>query len=312
MIYLNKGGVDLSRRKTQAEFEQEVAEVSFGNIEVLGKYERLTTPILIRYRDCGHQELKLPVKILIGHGCTECRYKRLSKTKTKTDIDLQDKMKKHGIDYLEVLQPYKGVNQKILVRNLNCGHIYKCRPGNFIYRKSGCPICHGVKNTEIFKSALEEKYPGEYTVLEDYVGGLTPIEIRHNQCGRSWKCIPKDLLRDRRCPYCKMSKGELFIRDYLEANGIQYERQYTFSNCKDKQPLPFDFAVFVNDKIKLIEFDGEQHFKKSNLYASDILFEHDDIKNKFCEENNIPLLRIPYWVLRNKNKMTGMLDEFFS
>lgn len=34
----------------------------------------------------------------------------------------------------------------------------------------------------------------------------------------------------------------------------------------------------------------------------------DKIKNKFCEENNINLLRIPYWELDNIKKV---LDEEF-
>lgn len=62
----------------------------------------------------------------------------------------------------------------------------------------------------------------------------------------------------------------------------------------------FDF--YVEDKY-LIEYDGETHFN-SNLhgwFTEDKLeaqLERDAIKNKWCKENNIPLIRIPYTILK--------------
>ena len=47
----------------------------------------------------------------------------------------------------------------------------------------------------------------------------------------------------------------------------------------------------------LIEFDGIQHFdeSKSNFYGkSSEIKERDQYKNQWCEDNNIPLIRIPY------------------
>ena len=50
--------------------------------------------------------------------------------------------------------------------------------------------------------------------------------------------------------------------------------------------------------IILIEFDGEQHFEPVEYFGGEEKFliqkERDKRKNKYCEENNIPLLRIPY------------------
>jgi len=46
----------------------------------------------------------------------------------------------------------------------------------------------------------------------------------------------------------------------------------------------------------LIEYDGEFHFKK--FYEDDgfeTLQIHDKMKDEYCKNNNIPLLRIPYW-----------------
>lgn len=92
---------------------------------------------------------------------------------------------------------------------------------------------------------------------------------------------------------CIKSKGELTISKILKENNIPFEKEKIFSECKDKLPLPFDF--YINNQY-LIEFDGEQHFNKNGLNY-DYIKKHDEIKNQWCIENNIPLIRIPYTIL---------------
>ena len=46
-----------------------------------------------------------------------------------------------------------------------------------------------------------------------------------------------------------------------------------------------------------IEFDGEQHFRKHKLWGEEKLIQtqtNDEIKNIFCIENNIKLIRIKF------------------
>lgn len=300
----------MSKRKTQEEFVSEVKAIHGDNVEVLGQYITIETPILIRYKDCEHEEMKKPVKLLAGHGCNICRFKRLSATKTKTTEQYCEDLLNKGIDYIKVLSEYKGVSQQIKVLNTKCGHTYSANAGNILNLKSGCPICHGDKDNVLFRELIESKYPGEYTFIEEYVNGLTPILIRHNECGREFKCIPKTLLKCPKCPRCITSQGEIFIAKYLEQNNIPYEQQAIMDGCKDVLGLPFDFKIIINGIIKLIEFDGIQHFPEGRTkYRTSKVFEHDQIKNEYCNANNIPLLRIPYWYLRSK-KITNALDAF--
>jgi len=49
----------------------------------------------------------------------------------------------------------------------------------------------------------------------------------------------------------------------------------------------------------LIEYDGMQHFKKSNFFNLSYTSYNDSIKNKFAKENDIDLLRIPYTEYNN-------------
>lgn len=302
--------MELSRKKTHEEFVSEVKAVHGENVEVLEDYQGLHTPIKVRYKDCGHEEMKLPIKLLHGHGCIQCRYKRLSSNKTRTTDQYKQDLLDNGVDYIEVLGEYTGVERLIEVRNLRCNHIYSARAGNILTNKSGCPICHGEKDDKSFREIINEKYPDEYTILEEYVNGLTPILIRHNECGYEWKCAPKYLLASRKCPCCMKSKGEVFVEKYLQENNIPYESQFTFDDCKDVNKLPFDFKINSDQGIKLIEFDGAQHFPyERTMYRTNKTIEHDRIKNEYCKANNIPLLRIPYWWLKS-SRITKELDKF--
>lgn len=103
------------------------------------------------------------------------------------------------------------------------------------------------------------------------------------------------------CGCINYSIGEKNIENILKANNIFYISQYTTNNLERKR---FDFALINNDKIyRLIEFDGEQHYNdKQGLWGKsketdslEKIKERDEIKNKWAKENNIPLVRIPYW-----------------
>lgn len=99
---------------------------------------------------------------------------------------------------------------------------------------------------------------------------------------------------------CKtLSKGAKIIADLLNDNNIIFECEKTFDECRfpDTDALAkFDFYV---NNLYLIEFDGSQHFNcnsngwntKEHLIKTQ---EHDRIKNEWCKNNNITLIRIPY------------------
>lgn len=94
---------------------------------------------------------------------------------------------------------------------------------------------------------------------------------------------------------CVQSFGERAISEYLDRNNFTYSKEYSFSDLvSDKQTrLRFDFAIFNDGKLdRLIEFDGEQHYIKTNQYYSERLVKHDQLKDEYCLKNNIPLIRL--------------------
>ncbi len=98
-----------------------------------------------------------------------------------------------------------------------------------------------------------------------------------------------------RCPACssKESNGEFRIRNYLDNNDIEYIQEFRFNDCRDKKPLPFDF--YLRDRNLIIEYDGMHHYQKTYYGDYEKTVEHDKIKNQYCKDNGIDILRIPFW-----------------
>lgn len=117
------------------------------------------------------------------------------------------------------------------------------------------------------------------------------------------------------CGCSKASNGEILIEKYLKDNNINYQKEYSFKELRDKLPLRFDFALFAKenaDLVCLIEVDGAQHYIETNYYFSDTLEKRqyrDNLKNEYCIKSNIPLFRIPYNQLKN---ITSIQDIFVS
>ena len=114
------------------------------------------------------------------------------------------------------------------------------------------------------------------------------------KCGNKVKVLSCNLVTNnsQSCGRCgNNSHGNIKIESLLKEAGITYEREKRFDDCKDINKLPFDF--FVNNTY-LIEYDGKQHYKDGLLFHNDKIQLHDGIKTKWCADNGIPLIRIPY------------------
>lgn len=117
---------------------------------------------------------------------------------------------------------------------------------------------------------------------------------------------------------CLVSVAEEKMTNFLIENNISFKKQYKFEDCKDIRCLPFDFAIFDEEKLKfLIELQGEQHYRPftfngepketKNKNLEDRL-KKDKIKEKYCEQHLIPLLRIKYTQF---NEMDRIFETFY-
>ena len=107
------------------------------------------------------------------------------------------------------------------------------------------------------------------------------------------------------------------MKTILDEHHICYTTEKKYDDCVDKRKLPFDFLL--TDYNILIEVDGEQHFYPINfggkkqsddevLQQFETVLRHDEIKTKYAEDHNIPLIRIPYYLF-DDNLESFVLDE---
>lgn len=176
----------------------------------------------------------------------------------------------------------------------------------FKARAKGCKYCTGrCKTTEDFKKELST-INSTIEIIGEYKGSEQPVKCRCKLCNHIWSPIGRSLKNGQGCPNCSTSKGELKVKEFLDIHKINYIQQKTFEDCIDKERLKFDFYL-PNNNIA-IEYDGQQHFMPvdfankgkewaNNLFQNNV--RKDNIKDIYCKDNNINLIRIPYFEYDN-------------
>lgn len=103
---------------------------------------------------------------------------------------------------------------------------------------------------------------------------------------------------------CLTSYWNMYINQLLFKNNLRYESEYTVTIYNNK----YRYDFFLPDYNLFIEYDGVQHYEPIRFHGDNVeenerAFkknqEHDKIKNDYCKDNNINLLRIPYWEKEN-------------
>lgn len=178
----------------------------------------------------------------------------------------------------------------------------------------GCGKCANnlTSNTEEFIAKAKLIHGDEFDYSSvNYEQAHKKITIICKKHG-PFQQAPTKHLSGRKCPKCKSSKGEIEIFNWLKENKIDFITEKSFDGCKYKSKLRFDF--YIPSKNLCLEYDGEQHHRyfsfssKQNPKEFELLKTKDEIKNKFCKDNNIELIRIPYWDFDN---ISSILSKIF-
>lgn len=152
------------------------------------------------------------------------------------------------------------------------------------------------KTTEQFveEANLVHNFSYNYDKSE-YIKNTIKIIITCHKHG-DFKQLPQSHLRGNGCPRCSESKGEKQIHLFLESNNIEYFRQHKFKDCKNVFELAFDF--YIPSVNTIIEYDGKQHYEPIKHFGGKKTFKalkyNDSIKNEYCKDNYINLIRIKY------------------
>lgn len=297
-IWYNIVEVIFMRRLTEEEVNKRISEKHNGAISMIAEFTAARNKALFRCGKCSEEWRANVSDVYTKSGCPNCagNIKKTSDVVKKEIFDLV------GNEY-DVLGDYINTHEPILFRHNECGLEFTMSPKAFITSGQRCPnerYARSAKSNGISfeKTAkeLEENGKGQYEIIADFTFKSRKAKILHLPCNRVFNCEPGRLIRkEQGCPFCYSSKGEDAVREWLVENGYEFEEQYKIKSCKNIKALPFDFCVKTAKGLLLIEYDGEQHFKpKFGLKNFAEIQLTDSIKNQFCKDNNITLIRISY------------------
>ena len=303
----------MPKRKTQKEFIEEVNKITNNEYLVIGKYINNKTKIKFKHLKCNCEFETIPKDFINGKSrCKQCGYNKLKTMNLKSSEKFEEEFNEKSKGEYILLDKYTSSQTKIKVKHKKCGYEFQVTPNNFLSKSSGCPKCFGNirKSTNEFRKEVEIIGEGEYELVGEYVRKSEKTIFLHKVCGKTFEMSPDKFTQGHRCTNCVESKGEARVRKVLTDLKLDFATQYRFNDCRGKKyPLPFDFAVFKNGNlIFLIEYDGEQHFKLINfkgvsdekaLISHQLTKNNDLIKNEYCKNKNIKLIRIPYYEYNN-------------
>lgn len=277
-------------KKTHEKYVEEVALIN-PNIEVIEKYINANEKILHRCKIDGYEWMSRPYSILSGQGCPKCAGHIL-----KTHEQYIEELLVANPN-IEVIGKYVNSHTKILHRCKMDGCEWMVQP-NDVLQGYGCPRCAGNERYghEEYIRRVSEISPN-IEVVGVYIDNQTKILHRCKTDGCEWMPYPNHILRGCGCPQCNTSKGEKAIEAWIKKQNILYEAQKRFSDCRDKNPLPFDFYLPEYDIC--IEYQGQQHYESVEYFGGESKFKDqikkDNIKKEYCQKNNIYLFEIPYY-----------------
>ena len=206
-----------------------------------------------------------------------------------TVIDITDERKDGGVVWL---------------CQCECGNIIKCntkslRSGNT--RSCGC----------LQKEIISNRRKKDLTNLRfGKLIALSPtIEKKHGSI--IWNCIcdcgnyhkvSAEVLLSGHCKSCGClrSIGNQRVKEILQDIKVNFDPEHFvyINNIR----YAFDFAILNNQNqvICFIEYDGILHFEQDNYHGWndeknwERTQKNDKIKTQYAQDNNIPLIRIPY------------------
>lgn len=282
-----------------------------SNYRVHAKCDECNCDIITPYRNYNRI-----VKNNGGYYCRKCNAKNVSEIRINNNKEskvekFNDKIKELGYDtiatdndYIGCKEPMPFICQKYGLQYLSldqvnqgvicpeCGKLLKGKQSllskdeiiNIVESNDGCKLL----NPEDYVNCFEKNLKIKCKTCDNII--TTSISIFKVTTGKCSKCINKE------------SVGESIIREFLELHNIKYKQEKRFEDCKNIHCLPFDF--YLEEFNTCIEFDGKHHFCDVNYEGQyeKVKF-RDSIKDDYCKENNIKLIRIPYYERDNIEKI---------
>jgi len=268
---------------------------------------RSKIPIICKIHDIFYQSPELHLR---GHGCPFCYGNLLSSKEdfiNKSNIIPEHNNKKYDYSNVCYINDYTKVE---IICPLHGSFLQ--RPNDHL-QGLGCRKCGSLTTANKTRKTTEEFIKQATLIHGDlynyskvvYINSHSTVEIICSKHG-SFLQTPNAHLSGCTCPRCHSSRGENAIELFFKEKLIKINKEFRFDRCRYKIPLPFDF--YLPELNICIEYDGEHHYYPVyGLERFIICKRNDNIKNKYCVENDICLIRIPYWERDNIRELLTQL-----
>lgn len=272
---------------------------------LITEYKNSSTKVDVICKDHGVFKIDPDNHTNRKQGCPECK-----KVGLENFIKRSSEIHNNKYDYSLVTEY---VNNKTKVNIICEKHgVFNIRIGDHMNDEIGCAECTLDRfrtTTEDFIKRSNIKHCNKYKYSSN-------IEFRSNRDKIEIECSKHGIFKQRvishlngsGCPKCKRPKGEIEISKELEKMNIKYFEQHKFIDCKFINMLRFDFYL-PNENI-CIEYNGEQHYRPVSIFGGEKSFKtqilKDEIKRKYCIDNNIKLI-----VIRYDENVVDVLNEHF-
>lgn len=295
------------------------------NFEALTEYIGWKAPIVVLCRKCGRIHTYTEARDAVRQKCQVCHLRELRWKSTEKLLAILESNNMELVDWPE--------DSKVaVIRCKVCGDEFSRKVRDVITHKTTkCANCRKIeitnkpqkkyyrgglteeeyetrkKQREIDQQcrmkdeldALLKKYATDYDIVS-VDKNMQDVTLRHKVCGHVFKTNKARMKKGHGCKICSRrgdSKGVQEIEEYLNENEISYEREKRFEECRRVNPLPFDF--FIPSMNLLIEYNGEQHYRATEMFGGEkklkLYQERDKIKRKFAKENGYRILIIPWY-----------------
>lgn len=275
--------------------------VSFTNFIKIDKYINRHTNIRFKCKTCGFVKKIKPYAILAGQGCSNC-YRNLF-----CDKSIDESLATHNI---KRIGNYKGARKHVKFLCMKCEYIWSARPLYVKAHTHGCPSCakRGVVKCKTVDTKLLLK---NIKRIGKYINTRTKMNVACLKCNHSWCALANSLLNSKNgCPACHSSVPEKLIKKFIDDNYTKYNKfvYHKIMIINNKKCIP-DFYIETMHKIVIIEYNGEHHYgpvrfngisEKEALRLYKRQIKRDAMLRKYCVDNSIILLEIPYYLKINE------------
>lgn len=231
---------------------------------------------------------------------------------------------------------WNGTQKYNTFKSIDCGHKFSILWRNLLRKienkETKCKDCScqdrikGITNNfEEIKNYIYKETQREYKVLskeKDYINNKSLIQVLHKTCGKPFPINFSNFQQGKRCPHCarksQESKTAQLLKRVLSHLNVFFEEEKIFLDCSNpftQNKLRFD--IYIQELNLAIEIDGEQHSVPISRFGgkTELIKNQyrDYLKNKFCFENNINLIRVNLYdtELKRKKSYEEMKLEIF-